>query len=232
MPLWEIAAAIGLLLLPAVGLLQAILVTNQITPRYVMPMVMGFGILVAILAYENLLDDAVGGLLIVALLLAGWGSHVRREYLEIKPEGDQVQALYRATAQQPGELPIVINDGDLFLQLQHYTPAEFSSRLFYLVDPDAARKYSGTDSDDLILLGYGRFVPLNLRRADSFLQSGRPFLLYASPKGWLLPVLRAALTAASISPTEAMPVEMMIGLPVPAASRIRGRSTISEEAIL
>jgi len=155
-----------------------------------MPMVMGFGILVAILAYENLLDDAVGGLLIVALLLAGWGSHVRREYLEIKPEGDQVQALYRATAQQPGELPIVINDGDLFLQLQHYTPAEFSSRLFYLVDPDAARKYSGTDSDDLILLGYGRFVPLNLRRADSFLQSGRPFLLYTSPKGWLLPVLR------------------------------------------
>ena len=190
MPLWEIAAAIGLLLLPAVGLLQAILVTNQITPRYVMPMVMGFGILVAILAYENLRDDAVGSLLIAALLLAGWGSHVRREYLGIRPEGDQVQAFYRAAAQQPGGLPIVINDGDLYLQLVHYTPVEFSSRLFYLVDPDAARKYSGTDSDDLILLGYGRFVPLNLRRADPFLQSGRPFLLYASPKGWLLPVLR------------------------------------------
>jgi hypothetical protein len=190
MPLWEIAAAIGLLLLPAIGLLQAILVTNQITPRYVMPMVMGFGILVAILAYENLGDDAVGGVLIVALLLAGWGSHVRREYLAIRLVADQVQAVYLAAAQQPGGLPIVINDGDLYLQLEHYTPVEFSSRLFYLVDPDAARKYSGTDSDDLILLGYSRFVPLNLRRADAFLQSGRPFLLYTSPKGWLLPVLR------------------------------------------
>ena len=34
---------------------------------------------------------------------------------------------------------------------------------------------------------------------------------------WSLPVLRAASTAAAISPTEAMPVEMMIGLPLLAA---------------
>ena len=40
------------------------------------------------------------------------------------------------------------------------------------------------------------------------------------------------LDGRSISPTEAMPVEMMTGLPVSAASRISGRSTISEEAIL
>jgi hypothetical protein len=190
MPLWEIAAAIGLLLLPVVGLLQAVLVTNQITPRYVMPLVMGFGILVALLAHENLYDDAVGGLLIVALLLAGWGSHVRWEYLRIRPEADRVQALYRAADHQPGSLPVAIDEGDRFFQLVHYAPAEFSSRLFYLVDPDAARKYTGTDTVDLCLQGYGRFLPLNLPPVDSFLRARRPFLLYASSKGWLLPVLR------------------------------------------
>ena len=191
MPSREIAAAIGFLLLPVVGLLQAVLVTDQIAPRYVMPLVMGFGMLVALLAYENLRDDAVAGLLIVALLLAGWGSHVRWEYLRLRPEGDRLQAFYRAAAQQPGGLPIVINDGNRFFQLAHYTPREFSSRLFYLVDTDAARKYSGTDSIDLCLLGYGRFLPLNLRPADPFLRTERPFLLYAPSNGWLLPVLRS-----------------------------------------
>ena len=191
MPLWEIAAAIGLLLLPVVGLLQAVLVTGQITPRYVLPLVMGFGILAALLAYENLRDDAVGGLLIAVLLLAGWGSHVRWEYGSLRLEGDRVQAFYRAAAQQPGGLPIVIDDGNRFFQLAHYTPAEFSSRLFYLVNTDAAREYSGTDSAVLCLLGYSRFLPLNLRPAYPFLRTGRPFLLYASSKGWLLPVLRS-----------------------------------------
>ena len=47
-----------------------------------------------------------------------------------------------------------------------------------------------------------------------------------------LPVLRAASTAALISPSEAIPVEMMIGLPLLAAYRMSGRSTISLLAIL
>ena len=190
MPLWEIAAAIGLLLLPLIALLQALLLSDQITPRYAMPLVMGFGILVALLAHENLGDDAVGGLLILGLLFAGWGSHVRWEYLKIRPEADRLQALYRAATRQPGNLPVVVNDGNRFFQLAHYAPAEFSSRLFYLVDPDAARKYAGTDSVDLCLLGYGRFLPLNLPLANSFIRAERPFLLYASSDGWLLPVLQ------------------------------------------
>ncbi|MGA8212315.1 MAG: glycosyltransferase family 39 protein [Candidatus Sulfotelmatobacter sp.] len=190
MPSWEIAAAIGLLLLPVVGLLQAVLVTGQITPRYVLPLVMGFGIMVALLAYENLRDDAVGSLLVAVLLLAGWGSHVRWEYRNLRPGGDRVRAFYRAAAQQPGDLPIVIDDGNRFVQLAHYAPAEFSSRLFYLVDTDAVREYSGTDSTDLCLLRYGRFLPLNLRPADAFLRTGRPFLLLVSSNGWLFPVLQ------------------------------------------
>lgn len=190
MPLWEIAVAIGFLLLPAIGVMQAVFVTGQIAPRYVLPLVMGFGILVALLVYENLRDDAVGALLIAALLLAGWGSHVGREYFRLRPASDRVQAFYRAAAEQPGGLPIVINNGNWYFQLTHYTPVEFSSRLFYLIDPDAARKYKGTDSVDLSLLEYARFLPLNLRPAGAFLRTGRPFLLDAPPDGWLLPVLQ------------------------------------------
>jgi len=190
MPIWEITAAIGLLLLPIAGLLQALLVTDQISARYVMPSVMGFAILLAVLARENLHHDAVSGLLITAVLFAGWGSHIRWEYLRIRPEAGRVEALYRAAEQGAEKLPIVINDGNRFFQLVHYTPAEFSARLIYLVDPEAARKYSGTDSPDLCLLRYRSFLPLNLVPADSFLRSGQPFLMYQSSRGWLLPVLK------------------------------------------
>jgi hypothetical protein len=68
------------------------------------------------------------------------GTHIRWEYLRIMSQADRVQAPYRAAAQQPRELRIVINDGDRFFRLVHYTPAAFSSRLVYLVDPDAAKK--------------------------------------------------------------------------------------------
>jgi hypothetical protein len=190
MPIWEITTAIGLVLLPFIGVLQAVFVTNQITPRYVMPLVMGFGILIAVLARENLCDDAVSGLLIIGLLSAGWISHVRCEYLTIRSEADRVQALYLATAQQPDSLPIVINDGNRFFQLVHYAPTEFSSRLIYLIDAEAARKYGGTDSVDLCLLRYGTFLAFNLRPADSFLGDGHPFLMYESSSGWLLPTLQ------------------------------------------
>ena len=47
-----------------------------------------------------------------------------------------------------------------------------------------------------------------------------------------LPVSRAVATARSISERLAIPVEMMIGFPVSAIARIRGRSTISLEATL
>jgi hypothetical protein len=191
MPLREIAVAIGFLVLPMIGVLQAVFVTGQIAPRYVLPLVIGFGIMVALLAYENLRDDAIGGLLIAALLLAGWGSHVGREFLRLRPAGDRVQAFYLAAAQQPGELSIVINNGNWYFQLAHYTPAEFSSRLVYLIDLDAATKYTGTDSVDLSLQRYARFLPLNLRPAGPFLRSGRPFLLDAPPDGWLLPVIQS-----------------------------------------
>jgi hypothetical protein len=46
------------------------------------------------------------------------------------------------------------------------------------------------------------------------------------------PPSRAAVTAASTSPRVAIPVDMMIGLPVRATSRISGRSTISADAVL
>ena len=57
-------------------------------------------------------------------------------------------------------------------------------------------------------------------------------LVQASSVRSVHPPSRAASTAAATSPIEAVPTEMIIGLPVCATSVMRGVSTISSDAIL
>jgi len=54
---------------------------------------------------------------------------------------------------------------------------------------------------------------------------------FSSTRCWQ-PAACAVRTASSISATLAMPVEMIIGLPVRATLRISGRSVFSKDAIL
>jgi hypothetical protein len=193
-PLYEIASAIGLMLLPVVGLLQAVLVTGQLAPRYVMPMVMGFGILLALLAHKNLQDDAVGGILLMALLLAGWLSHARWEYTDFTGEKNETRKFCTVAARQPGT-PIVVASAGKFIKLAHYASPDISSRLDYLVDVDAARQYSGSDSVELDFLDLENLLrnresgSLNLREAQPFLRTHNSFLLYVTPDNWLFPML-------------------------------------------
>ena len=193
-PLYEIAAAIGLVLLPAVGVLQAVLVTGQIAPRYVMPLVIGFGILLALLAHETLQDDAVGGILLMVVLFAGWVSHSRWEYRTFTWERNETRTFCNVATRQPGS-PIVVASGGEFIKLAHYTPPEISSRLDYLVDVNAARRYSGSDSVELDFLDLENLLrnwesgSLNLREAQPFLRTHNSFLLYVTPDNWLFPML-------------------------------------------
>jgi hypothetical protein len=57
-------------------------------------------------------------------------------------------------------------------------------------------------------------------------------LVHLSSTISLAPPRRAAATASPISATVAMPLEMIIGLPVAATLAISGRSVASNEAIL
>ncbi len=183
-PLHEIGAAVGLLLFPLVSLLQALLVTHQMTPRYAIPLVMGFGILFAFAAYQNFGGDAATGLLLVLILLAGWGTHVRSEAGSARETARASREFDALAARHDTGLPIAISEGHLFFQLAHYTPSRTSSRLCYLADPELASQYTGSDTVDLDLLAYSKATSLKVIEARPFLRTRAPFLLYVPPDLW------------------------------------------------
>jgi hypothetical protein len=190
-PLHEIAAAVGLFLFPFVCLLQAVLVTHQIAPRYALPLAMGIGILFAFTAYHSCGGDAANGLLIALILLGGWGTHLWSQAAIIRNTARATREFDTLAAQHDTGLPIVISDGSLFFQLVHYTSSRTSSRLYYLADPELASQYTGSDSLDLDLLAYSKLTSLQVTEARPFLRTHTPFLLYVTPDwNWILWALK------------------------------------------
>ncbi len=190
-PLHEIAAAVGLLLFPFVCLLQAVLVTHQIAPRYALPLAMGIGILFAFTAYHSCGGDAANGLLIALILLGGWGTHLWSQAAIIRNTARATREFDTLAARHDTGLPIAISDGSLFFPLVHYTSSRTSSRLCYLADPELASQYIGSDSLDLDLLAYRKLISLQVIEARPFLRTHTPFLLYVTPDwNWILWALK------------------------------------------
>ncbi len=183
-PLHEIAAAVGLLVFPFVCLLQALLVTHQIAPRYAIPLVMGFAILFGFAAYQSFSGDAANGLLLVLILLAGWGTHLWSEAASARKTAKASQQFDALATRHDSGLPIAIADGTRFFQFVHYTSPRTSSRLCYLADPALAHQYTGSDTLDLDLLEYSKLTSLHVIEARPFLRTRAPFLLYVPPDQW------------------------------------------------
>lgn len=190
-PLHEIAAAVGLFLFPFVCLLQAVLVTHQIAPRYAIPLAMGIGILFAFAAHRGFRGDAATGVLIALILLGGWGTYLWSEATIIRNTAKATREFDNLAARHDTGLPIAVSDGNRFFQLVHYTSSRTSSRLCYLADSELAIQYIGTDSLDLDLLAYSKLTPLHVIQARSFLGTHTPFLLYVTPDwDWILWALK------------------------------------------
>lgn len=189
----ELAATVGLLLLPLAGLLQALLVTGQITARYVIALVLGFAILFAMAAYQSVQGSVTIGSMILVVLLAAWGANCRRDYRALRADAGRIARFHALAARDQSGLPILIG-GLTFFPLAYYAPAAVSRRLYYLVDPEAARRYTGSDSLDLNIARYREIAPINVVEAGMFLETHRQFLLYSrpDPRAWVLPKLKDA----------------------------------------
>ena len=74
----------------------------------------------------------------------------------------------------------------MFLQLWYYTPPALRGRLWYLADPDAAIRHTGSDTIDRGLLALARWTPVNVADYASFVGKHPKFRVYAAGSGWLL----------------------------------------------
>jgi hypothetical protein len=84
--------------------------------------------------------------------------------------------------------PVVVADGQLFLQMWLYAPEAYKKKILFLADDAAANKYMGFDALDFGLRGLRPWSSVQVIPYQEFAAPGREFLLYQNPlkPGWLL----------------------------------------------
>jgi hypothetical protein len=142
-PRYEIAAAVMFLALPAIAVAGALLVTHMFTGRYALPALAGFALLTPHLLARVTAGRALPGFLLFGTLLAALGATTVTFPQARDPF---VQEKDLAAALEQG--PVVIPDGQLFLQMWYYAPQRLKSRILFLADRELAVKYMGYDTID------------------------------------------------------------------------------------
>ena len=86
----------------------------------------------------------------------------------------------------PGDAPLVIADGQTFLQLDHYLDTASAARLVFLTDHDSAMRYMGSDCYDGVLRIVRPWFPIRgaLIPYDEFIARRKPFLVYGKINPW------------------------------------------------
>lgn len=198
-PPHEIAAAIGFLLVPVVGVILAKTVVGAFAPRYALPAVIGLSILVA-WGLDSALDSgrtaAFGlGLLLCAFLVA---KQAESYYRAVEARADLSSTYAFLEAHATGDAPIVISDPDSFTELTYKPPHEIAQRLLYLADPHLGVWYTGTNDVEQGLVEMKRWAGLNVQSFHAFVSSGRGCYIlfltadYPYDYEWVIQALTAA----------------------------------------
>jgi hypothetical protein len=183
----ETATAIGFLILPAIAVSMAMLVTRAYTHRYVLSAVLGLGILLPF-AFRRVMSGRKTLALFVILALAL--GFARRGGMTIGDSMKKTRSMQNTAklieAARERDLPVVCSDQHLFLKLSHYAPADVRRRLVYLADPEASMRYLGHNSLERGMLDLLKpWFRLNVQEYRSFVAAGRPFLLCGDPANFL-----------------------------------------------
>ena len=179
----ELVAGVLFLAIPVIAVAGALFVTHMFTPRYVVFALAGIAFLAPMVAAHLLQRRALFGFLLAVVMLASLAFVT----MDIPPPRNpflEEPILAKALETEP----VVISDGQLFLQLWQYAPDSLKSRLLFLADTDAAIEYMGFDTIDSGILVLRPWAPLKALEYKSFFAPGREFLLYRNllrPE-WLL----------------------------------------------
>jgi len=103
--------------------------------------------------------------------------------------------LVHALEQAPEPGPVVVADGQTFVQIWYYLPARLKSKIVFLVDREASVKYRtfNTAAIDTALTDVRRFCGLPVIDYRDFAAPGKEFRVLQNPlkPGWLLDKIAA-----------------------------------------
>lgn len=191
-PVHELVAAVTLALLPFLGLALALLATNALNERYVLPAVVGLAIL---FGFGARAATARPGLLLAWLVLLLGVFAVRQTLVArwVHQDRDRHAHVTVAAADDEPELPIVVQDPLLFLEYAKNVPSPLADRLRYLASPEEQRAYTGFSNVDPGLLLLREYAPIAVLPAAQFLSEHEQFYVLWTPGrfGWILQKLAA-----------------------------------------
>jgi hypothetical protein len=179
----ELIAGALFLAIPVIAVAGAMLLTHMFTPRYVVFALAGIAFLVPMVAAHLLEGRTLFGFLLAAIMLASLG------FVTIDIPAPRNPFIEEPILRKALETePVVISDGQLFLQMWQYAPEPLKSRLLFLADADAAIQYMGFDTIDTGILALRPWAPVKVVEYRNFFAPGREFLVYRNllrPE-WLL----------------------------------------------
>ena len=189
-PAHEAAAGILSLLIPVCGVALGVTITGVFVPRYAMPAVVGFALVVPLLVWRC--DTRLGAaeLLLCGFTLASFGTSIWPSLLAPPTLRDPVATRPLLTSALASGAPVVSNSSLQFLQYWYYTPHAMKGRLRYLADPDRARALTQSDTIDRGYLALRRWTPVAVERYDEYVAGHREFRVHEAGSGWLLRSLR------------------------------------------
>ena len=179
----ELVAGILFLTIPIAAVGGGLMVTHMFTSRYAMFSLAGAIILAVAMAAGLSGGRSLAGffLLCIAVLPPLFVA------VEVPPFRNPFVA-EKMLADALREGPVVVPDGQLFLQIWHYAPHELRPNLLYLADNAAAAKYLGFDTIEGGLRVLRPWASVQVLEYKGFARPGREFLVYQNSlrPGWLL----------------------------------------------
>lgn len=185
--LHEYVLALGLLALPLIGLLGAMVGNVGMLPRYVMPAVLGFP-LAAGLALPRWSRKSAAPLSALGLFLAVTIARQEQYFWTyagaIVSSATIVESLVDSAGHE--DLPVVISHPHDVMDVLHNASPRLAPRVVAVVDPALALKFSGTDSSDKNFQAIRLHYPLPIHEFATFAAEHPEFLLYSSGggRGW------------------------------------------------
>jgi hypothetical protein len=191
LPSHELAATLGFLLLPVLGYISSELLTNVISPRYMLPVIIGFSTTLTFMLFRITRGSALFGVAAVALTLLAYGVSIPLTARAIQNRSQST--LREFLTGQSETLPIVIDDPLYAMESMHYEPPEIADRIYYLVEPQSQRRYGDIPYQGTTWLKMREIFPIRAERLSTFRRNHKEFLVATMrpDHAYILPTLLA-----------------------------------------
>jgi hypothetical protein len=193
-PAHEIVLAVGFALVPVFAVLLAMGVTGVFMDRYGVTALVGCSILIGALIAGRARQSRSAAAAVLFIFAGAFAvsSAVSIGGLLLKPGATKtIPEPQMVLSELSRDLPIVITNGLLFLEFDHYESKAVTDQLYFLTDTADAMRYTGTDVLDRAFYMLRRWFPIRAHLEDyhHFLSTHSHFLVLAEydfPLDWVM----------------------------------------------